>query len=335
MRWIAAAFTCALAAGGAGAQDRTVFELDAEAVDGELVQPDGAMITARPAGPGSQLSPAALDRAIREARSRIARGAGATEHLRLAELLVERSSRARIARFRAEAAAHEARLRGDTGAVARAERRAAGHEEAWRRDARAVIDAVSAIDERAAPAVRARALSLAAWQYDSLGDSTAAVRASERLIAACASCAEAADAHLRIAERLFEEAKLPDAIARYELAIAARSATPEVRAYARYKIGWCLYNLGDFVAAWDALDRARREADHSGNASTGRLAREARRDQLRVLGSMGAGSAEAIARIRTLSPDPSERANLARRYTDLLREQGRERDAAAFTAAWR
>jgi tetratricopeptide (TPR) repeat protein len=334
MRWLVA-LSCALSAGGAAAQDRAVFDVDAEAIEGELVRPDGAMLIARPRGPGAGLSSTALDGAIREAHARVAGGAGAADRLRLAELLIERSSRAHIARFRAEEAAYDARTRGDAGAAARAERRAADREEARRRDARAAIEALSAVGDHAAPTVRARALSLEAWQNERLADTSAALRASERLVTACPRCPEAADAHLRVAEHLFEEAKLERAVERYERAIATPGSSPELRAYARYKIGWCLYNLADFVGAWDALDAARREGERTADASGARLAREARRDQLRALASMRVGPSEAVARIRTLSSDDAERADLAHRYAELLRDEARDRDAAAFGAAWR
>ncbi len=296
---------CVLCCAGAAAQEREVFDFDDDAVAGEIVRPEGERVGPGPGRPEVR----DLDAEIGRLRARLRRRPTGPARLGLARLLAERAARAWA---RADS--------GEDGPSGEA-------------DARAALSQLARIGGREPPSLRSEALALASWLHDGLGDAAAALDAARGVIAACPRCREAADAHVRIGDHLFLEARMTDAIAHYAQAAGVPAAPPAVRAYAHYKTGWARFNLSDFEAAFRSLEAARREADAASDASGRRLAREARRDQVLVLSAMRVAAAEACARIASLAAEPTERDALADRYRRILADQGRGSDALAFAQA--
>jgi hypothetical protein len=128
--------------------------------------------------------------------------------------------------------------------------------EAWLRlEARAHVDlAVEMLEHPARRTVRSYAL--VAFGHRLVGREDRARLADRALVELCRRCPEAAEAHLRLADHVLATApdadSLAPAIEHFGAAIAADVATAEVstviRAYAHYKLAWCLYNLGDHAA---------------------------------------------------------------------------------------
>lgn len=323
-----------LLACAAEAQQRRVhaYDFDDSVVDGDLVRPDVELVRPRPAPAATPSDPEA---AIEMLSRRAERGeATDAERLRLAELLADRATRRFEQAYRAMDAAFAAHQRGD---AAEREREGSVRDEelsSARRDEERAIEHLRSVSRQAERRLRARALSLESYLLVSLEHEEQATDAAEKVLRICPSCDEAADAHLRIAEHAFVEANMQLAIEHYRRVLDVPGASADQRAYARYKCGWALFNLGRFGEAWTEIDAARREASEQGEASR-TLVREAKRDLVLVLSRLRVDAHEAMQRIDDLAADRVERSSMTDRYEQLLRDQGRTHDADAFAAARR
>ena len=94
-----------------------------------------------------------------------------------------------------------------------------------------------------------------------LGDGEGAVRCFGDLVRHHPRSVYAGDSWLAIGEARFDDDYAYRALQAYEAALA--TGNEDIVPYARYKAGWCLYNLGEFDAAIEAMETAIRESDRS------------------------------------------------------------------------
>ncbi len=92
-----------------------------------------------------------------------------------------------------------------------------------------------------------------------LGDADGAVRGFTDLVRHHPRSAFAGDSWLAIGEARFEADYAYKALQAYEAAL--KTGSPDIAPYAQYKSGWCLYNLGEFDAAIEAMEAVVRESD--------------------------------------------------------------------------
>jgi hypothetical protein len=200
-----------------------------------------------------------------------------------------RAQQLRIARFVALDDAASARRRGDRAAAERAElrarlaeRRATSHVDA----AVALVAALRAEEPSAPVGRRARDLVLLGHAADLSGRDAIGDQLAAELIRVCPRCVEAGDAHLRLGDRAFatatDAASLTPAIEHFAAASAVEAAPADLRAFAEYKLAWCLYNLGDRAGALAHLRWSAALAAPAGSRSE-RLIRIAQRDADRLL----------------------------------------------------
>ena len=199
-----------------------------------------------------------------------------TDATSFAEQLIERARQQMIESYQANDEAHRARYNRDPARRARAEER----ERRLAQYANAHLDLAIALLERRDP-VTVRSLVLVGYAHQLARREALADDAARALVELCWRCPEAADAHLRLADHALAAAtdvdSLAPAIEHFGAAAANDAASPEVRAYAEYKLAWCLYNLDDRSAALAHLRWSLGLAVAAGNKGD-RLARQVRKD---------------------------------------------------------
>lgn len=171
------------------------------------------------------------------------------------------------------------------------------------------------------------------WVHSQLRDRDAVASAARRIAGDCPTATVAAHAWMLVGERAFEEAQLDVARAAYQRSVAVARGRAAIHAYAWYKLAWVHFNL----MAWDeaelAFEQAWTLAEREDPEAL--LAREARRDAVRVLVARDLDATTAVERIGTIGRTPEEAARLAQRYEDQLRDAALVARADAFVALWR
>ncbi|MSP62027.1 MAG: tetratricopeptide repeat protein [Myxococcales bacterium] len=135
------------------------------------------------------------------------------------------------------------------------------------------------------------------------------------------------DAWLAFGEHYFEARDLPSALRAYEQVLKLPRSS--VSAYARYKTGWCLINLGEHAKALAAFVEVIEEARHEeGGAGAGRLAlqREARRDAVRAWAQVG-GPAGAWTLFQRIGGEQAPA--MLEQLGEIFNSQGKFREAIA------
>jgi TolA-binding protein len=94
------------------------------------------------------------------------------------------------------------------------------------------------------------------------------------------------DGLLAFGDDAFERHDLETALALYDKVV--QHADSPLAEYARYKIGWCRFNLADFKGALDAFVTVIDHARHGQSAGRLALEREARKDVVRAFAQVGA-----------------------------------------------
>jgi hypothetical protein len=282
------------------------FDFGGVALEGELQRPDGEMLLGAP----WRAMPA--DRAGDVLASVAAVLALADRHDLRGYRDDERAISTRDPRVRArmEAAARSA------------------HERARRLRSQAVSTLSGIVDppaSAASPSV-AKGLEWRGALREMLGDRDGALADARRIALECSGCPQAPRAWLTVGERAFENAMLDDALVAYGRVISATQADAALRAYARYKMAWCEWNLGRFDAALVSFEHVMRDA--AGQRTGEALRREAARDAVHLLATMPARPSLAILRIRTFAVPATEIPRLLDRYTARLDDAGRAHDAA-------
>lgn len=156
-------------------------------------------------------------------------------------------------------------------------------------------------------------------------DEATQLRVAQRIVHELPPSALVAEGWLWIGERAFLEADLEAAGRAYERVIALPEADPRLRTYARYKLAWVSFNLGDAARACALFMEVASEEGH--------LADQARQEFLTVLVQRGLSAEEERRAIASLARTPTERAELEARYALLLDDAGYAERAAAFRAA--
>ncbi len=164
-----------------------------------------------------------------------------------------------------------------------------------------------------------------------LGDAEGAQRGFEELVLRHPHSAFAGDSWLAIGEARFDAGYAYKALEAYEAAAAA--GDDDIALYARYKAGWCSYNLGEFDAAIAAMEAVVRESDRS--AAEGVEPRVAVRDEAIADLVLFLAESEdldaALDRLGRLGRGPDSGRVLIR-FARVYAEQGRTDQAVA---AWR
>jgi hypothetical protein len=191
------------------------------------------------------------------------------------EQLLERARKQLIASYEANDEGHRARYNHDQARADAAEER----ERRLLAYANAHIDLAIALLERRRPRT-VRALVLIGYAHRLARRELRGIDADRALVELCWRCREAADAHLRLGDHAFASAEdaaaLAPAIEHFAAAAASDAASAEMRAYAEYKLAWCLHNQHDDAAALAHLQWAFGLAESAGTKGD-RLAREAKR----------------------------------------------------------
>ncbi len=152
--------------------------------------------------------------------------------------------------------------------------------DAWR--TRAVETWRHLLGRRPSRDERDQALFSLAHGLAALQDPEAASTVYRRLVALSPRSPLAPDAHVAIAELLFEEGNAFGALTSYRRAAAFADAA--IRPFALYKMGWCFYNLGRYDDAVDALEQVLR-GDPEGEAMP--MREDALRDLVVFFSEMG------------------------------------------------
>ena len=150
--------------------------------------------------------------------------------------------------------------------------------------------------------------------YQSItGNVRAAGQALTQLVKDFPETPFAPDAYLLLAEHAFEQAMLKQAISFYEKVL--RYHESPVALYARYKLAWCRYNLGEYAAALKLFSDVIAE---SKEGHWKHLRREALRDLVLTYASIGkCEKAESF--FKTVAPDDTTEmlSTLALLYVDM------------------
>ncbi len=306
----------------------SVYDFENDAIAGELLMPDGELLATAPHLPSPAKPNAAIRQLIQRAIDRTLDPAG---RLELAQLLTARSQRRFVRAIQFMDAADVARRRGDTKTLEQSLRKERSWLDAEARDRRAALVQLSHIPRTTDRETLLPALELRLFLLSHSGEDHAKADAVARLIVQTAPhTALAAQAHVRIADRLFVQSSLDAARAAYDAAIATPGAAPVIVSYALYKRAWVEFNAADFDQALASFEAARRVATTAGPSGRA-LRREAATDIMRILAIQGVDPTTAIETIEGLTEDRARRTRLAERYEAMLRDSGRNADANRFS----
>ncbi|HOX47188.1 MAG TPA: tetratricopeptide repeat protein [Myxococcota bacterium] len=160
-----------------------------------------------------------------------------------------------------------------------------------------------------------------AGQLEALGDREAALKVHQELIARYPASRFLPHAYLAFAEHYFERADLEHASLAYRKVLDLPHN--DLRTYARYKLAWCSYNLGDLPAALEGFAAVCQES-LANPARGSSLAQEALKDWLRTLASLSPADV-ALAAIQRLAPEQA--VELLDRLAGLYQDLGQLEDS--------